>query len=187
MKKIILLFVLTATIIACQKNKNQEIKDNKVVWAETAQTILPLDRDTSWSEADWNAAYKYDKKQLFTSVTKAVLSGKLQAYASYPGTPFTVKEFDHFLVGWDSTNQVEDVNNPGVFISAPLKTEITPEEISQLRFHEKIEWDTVSYSLIRKVSYISFYTYRYNFNEVTNTLNVIGYKKLFDVKLNNEL
>ncbi|MGZ6519889.1 MAG: hypothetical protein ACXVED_20065, partial [Bacteroidia bacterium] len=94
---------------------------------------------------------------------------------------FSAKEFENLMVSWDSTAQVEDPNNPGVFISAPTKNEITAESISQLKFDEKIELDTVSYTLIKKVLGITFFTYKRDFDG-----NILGYKKLFDVRFDEK-
>ena len=179
MKKIAILFILTA-IIACNKSTNQETTNNKVLWAENVQSIVPLVRDTTWNEVDWDAAYKYDKEKIFSSITHAILSGKLKAYTDYPNSALTVKEFNNILVQWDSTFVVEDPNNPGTMISAPVKFEVKSEDITQLKFNEKVELDTVSYSLSKKVSYITFFANKYN--EVGD---ILGVKKIFDVKLND--
>src|ERR1035437_7862521 len=113
MKKTAILLLFTS-IVACNKNTNQETKKSKVLWAETVQSSVPLVRDTLWNEADWKAAYKYDKEKIFSSTTHAVLAGKLKAYSDYPGKELTLKEFNNILVSWDSTHLTEDANNPGV-------------------------------------------------------------------------
>src|ERR1035437_5526791 len=128
MKKTAILFVLTA-IIACNKNNNQETKNNKILWAENVQSIVPLVKDSSWNEADWNAIYKYDKEKIFSSITHAVLSGKLKAYADYPNKEITVTGFNNILVKWDSTNVVADPKHPGYMISAPIKKELKSGDI----------------------------------------------------------
>lgn len=179
MKKTAILLLFTA-LVACNKNTNQETKNNKVLWAETVQSSVPLVKDSAWNKTDWNAVYKYDKEKIYTSITHGVLSGKLKAYDNYPGKELTLKEFNNILVKWDSTNQVEDPNNPGKIITAPIKFEITSEDIIQLIFNEKIELDTVSYSLNKKVSSVTFIT-----NKYTETGEIIGKRKIFEVKLND--
>lgn len=179
MKKIAILLV-SAALLGCNKNTNQETKNTKVLWAETVQSNVSLVRDSLWDEADWNAINKYDKEKIFSSITQAVLSGKLKAYFDYPSSELTIKEFNNILVQWDSTNQMEDPKNPGTMITAPMKMELTSDDIVQLRFNEKIELDTISYTLNKKVSFITFLTYK-----TANTGEILGLKYLFDVKLND--
>lgn len=169
--KIVILLLFTA-IVACNKNTNQETKNNEVLWAENVQTILPMEPDTTdpyWSE----------KEKIFSSIVPAVLSGKLKAYANYPSPPLTLKEFNNILVKWDTT-QVENPANPGVFFTVPVKIELTSDRITGIKFNEKIELDTISFSISQKVSYITFLTYKEN-----ETGEIMGNKKLFDVKLND--
>lgn len=178
MKKAIILLLFTA-LVACNKNINQETSNTKVLWAENVQSTVPMERDTLWTKEDWKAVYNYDKEKIFTTITNAVLSGKLKAYIDYPGTAYSVNEFNTILANWDSTNYAEDVNNPGTMISSPVKMEIKPDDIIQLKFNEKIELDTVSYTLSKKVSFVTFVSYKYD-----NVGEILGLKKLFDVKLN---
>lgn len=179
MKKTTILFVLAA-LVACNQNPNQETKNTKVLWAENAKSILPMEADTSWSIEVW-IADSIQKEKIFSSITHAVLSGKLKAYADYPNKEFTVQEFKNTLVKWDSSVVVEDPNNSGVMINAPLLIEVTPDNIVQINFNEKIEFDTLSYTINKKVSIVSFFSYKYNANWELCKDN----KKVFDVKLNN--
>lgn len=160
MKQITILLLFT-TLVACNKNAKQDISNTKVVWAENVQSIVPMERDTLWTKEEWDAVYKYDKEKIFKSITNAVLSGKLKAYADYPGTPYTVIEVSNLL--------------------APDKKEVTSKDVVQLKFNEKIELDTVSYTLSNKVSYITFLSKKYNEDG-----ELLGLKKLFDVKLNED-
>lgn len=179
MKKTILL--LFTALFACKQYTNAQVtKNNKVLWAAKAQSTLPLVRDTLWNAADWNATYKYDKARIFTSVTRAVTSGKLKAFYDYPDGELTLKEFNNILVQWDSTNQIEDPKNPGSMITSALKKELKSDDIVQLKFNEKIELDTVSYVLNKKVSTVAFFTYKYD----ETGEKVLGLKKIFDVKFN---
>ncbi|OFY87548.1 MAG: hypothetical protein A3F72_20940 [Bacteroidetes bacterium RIFCSPLOWO2_12_FULL_35_15] len=178
MKKITIL-LLFISLLACNKNTKEETSNTKVLWAENVQSTVPMERNTLWTKEDWETVYNYDKEKIFTSITNAVLSGKLKAYIDYPGTAFSVKEFENILVQWDSA-QVEDINNLGTFINASVKSEITSDDIVQLKFNEKIELDTVSYTLNKKVSFVTFVSYKYD-----NVGEILGLKKLFDVKLND--
>ena len=73
---------------------------------------------------------------LFDVLKCAVLEGDLTAFAN-PAlddeftTPMTKDEVRSLLISWDSTHQVENVNDPGNFITVPLKTEITSSRVYQ--------------------------------------------------------
>ena len=49
---------------------------------------------------------------------------------------FTKSEIEALLVQWDSTHQTEDANNPGQMITAPMKNEITSENITKYELKE---------------------------------------------------
>jgi gliding motility associated protien GldN len=73
---------------------------------------------------------------LFDVIKCALLNADLTAYANPIfddefTVPMTKAEVSKVLVSWDSTNMIEDVNNPGTMINAPLKTEITAKSIRQ--------------------------------------------------------
>lgn len=206
MKKTTILLIFTA-LLACNKNTNAQVtKNNKVLWAENVQSIVPLYRDTAGfgnrSKKErlisigslfnpsqiWDAAFKYDIEKIFTSVTHAVLSGKLKAYTDYP-TPdreLTLKEFNNILVKWDTIDTPMTAYDPNggsgeIPIGTPIKDELRPDEITQLKFNETIEFDTVSCTLSKKVSTITFYTY-----EITERGEQIGNdKEIFYIKLND--
>lgn len=172
---------MLAALIACNKNTKQETQNTKVLWAENLQSVVPMERDPLWTEDEWKAVYKYDKEKIFSSITNAVLAGKLKAYADYPGTAYTVSEFKNILVQFDTANVV-DPNNPGNITISPVKRGLTSADIVQLRFNEKITLDTALFILSNQVSYITFLSKKYN--EVGELL---GLKKLFDVKLNEAM
>lgn len=73
---------------------------------------------------------------LFDVLKCALLEGDLTAFAN-PAfddefkNPMTKIEIQKVLVSWDSTHQIEDINNPGTFIISPLKIEITASNIRQ--------------------------------------------------------
>jgi hypothetical protein len=61
---------------------------------------------------------------LLLTLKAASLSGLLRPYKSNDlSSPMSKFYMETMYVSWDSTNQVEDPNNPGTFILAPLKTE----------------------------------------------------------------
>ena len=177
------LIILCATLIACNKTNNTstENKSHNVVWAEKVKTVLPLEKDSLTNIpylVEWN---KYDKKTIFESLTNAVLKGKLKAYCNYPDCPLTIEQFKNTLDFWDSTNYVEDENNPGTMMSIPIHERITAEDIVQVRFDEHIEFDTTNYTFNNKISVVEFLIEK----KTIETGEVIGLKYLFGVKLDD--
>ncbi len=181
MKKLTFI-VLCATMIACNKSAttNSDATSNGVLWASNVETLLPMVQDTLWSKENWDEVYKYDKKAIFESMTKAVLAGKLKAYTSYPAGELSINDFKNRIEKWDSTHMAEDPNNPGTMLSAPMLLKFQAEDIAQMRFNESMELDTVNYTLNKKVSFVTFNTYK-----LTDDGQIIGLYKLFDVKLND--
>jgi gliding motility associated protien GldN len=78
---------------------------------------------------------------LFDILKCAILEGELTAFAN-PAfddefqSPMTKEEVQKLLVSWDSTNMIENVNDPGNMINVPLKYEITSQDIIQYRIKE---------------------------------------------------
>jgi len=181
MKKLTFI-VLCATIIACNKSTttNSDATSNGVLWASNVETLLPMVQDTLWSKENWDEVYKYNKKTIFESMTKAVLAGKLKAFTAYPAGELSINDFKNRIEKWDSTHMAEDPNNPGTMLSAPLLMKVIADDIVQMRFNESMELDTVNYTLNKKVSFVTFNTYK-----LTEDGQIMGMYKLFDVKLND--
>ncbi len=115
--------------------------------------------DVMWSKRVWrvidlrekmNFALYYpdeiilDRKSLFTLIKDAAQKdGTITAFNN-PLTDdefrfdMTKSEIEGLLVAWDSSNQAEDPNNPGTYISAPLKKEITTDKI--WKYWVKEDW-----------------------------------------------
>lgn len=115
------------------------------------QTAYVREADMMWSRRIWRVIDLREKmnlplyypleptlclQSLFDVLKTAILKDELKAYAN----PVFDDEFTHemtkeevskLLVSWDSTHQVEDVNNPGVFITEPLKSEIRAGNVCQ--------------------------------------------------------
>ena len=181
MKKVLITIGCIA-LVACSKNTNDNQQSaNTVVWAETEESYLPMVQDSMWSKEEWDKAYKVDKEKIFKSVVGAVLKGKLKAYGWYPEKEMSVESFQNVLVHWDSTHQVEDANNPGVMITAPIKVTVTHDDISEIRMDERMEFDTLTNTLIKKVNVLQFIGFKYDQNG-----RILGKKKFFDVKLGND-
>ena len=183
MKKIIFLLAISSIAACTSKTEVKEEKsNNSLLWSESIQTVMPIEKDTAWENTNFtNIDAKFDSHVIFSSLTAAVTSGKLKAYRNYPNEQLSIAEVNHLLVSWDSTATAEDPNHPGTMVSAPMRFELNELSVPQLNFHEKIELDTVSYTLRKKVSYVSIYIYK-----ITETGVTVGIKKLMDVKLNDE-
>jgi hypothetical protein len=70
-----------------------------------------------------------------TFLKNGSLSGELHAYPDCNlSKPMWKMQIENTYSNWDSTNQVEDPNNPGVFILAPLKYE---GQVKTLLLYEK--------------------------------------------------
>ena len=115
------------------------------------QQAYVRDADMMWSKRVWRVIDLREKmnhtlyypleptvclKSLFDVFKTAIMEGSLKAYANPVfddefTTEMTKDEVNRLLVSWDSTHQTEDVNNPGEYITVPVKTEITAGNICQ--------------------------------------------------------
>lgn len=180
MKKTALLIIISS-LVACNNKTSEDPKSNNLLLAENVWSTLPLETETVWEKSDLtNAANKFDREKLIGSITGALLTGKLKAYTNYPNQELSLKEIENILVSWDSTNVTEDPLKPGTMTISPIKYELSAMSFPYLKFNEKIELDTLTYSISKKVSYATLYIYK-----STETGETVGIKKLFDVKFND--
>lgn len=75
-----------------------------------------------------------NRSSLFDVLKKALLNGSIYAYGNALfDDEFKVRmslvEINGLFIQWDSTNQQEDPNNPGTYILAPIKTELTSKDV----------------------------------------------------------
>lgn len=123
--------------------------------------VCVREADVMWSKRVWrvidlreklNLPIYYPEEptvclmSLFDVLKCALLTDNLQAYSNPIfddefTMPMTKMEAQNLLVTWDSANQVEDVNNPGQFITVPLKKEINSVNIRQYWIKEDWYFD----------------------------------------------
>jgi gliding motility associated protien GldN len=128
---------------------------DQVYMRENTRTRKPIpytylrEADVMWSKRVWrtldlrekfNHPLYYpeirinDRRSLFDVIKDALLAGQITAFDNPAmDDEFKVKMSKAAIEGtftsWDSTNQTEDPNNPGTFILAPLKTELTSNNV----------------------------------------------------------
>jgi gliding motility associated protien GldN len=115
------------------------------------QTAYVRDADMMWSKRVWRVIdlrekmnqplyYPLEPTQclmsLFDVLKTAILQGDLKAFANPIfddefTSEMTKEEVGKMIVSWDSTHQVENVDNPGEMIMKPMKKELTAGNISQ--------------------------------------------------------
>lgn len=158
MKTIKLVLVAVVMILAYGKTEAQVLDPNfpdQVFLKENTRTRKPIpytylrEADVMWSKRVWrtldlrekfNHPLYYpetrinDRRSLYDVIKDALLAGEVNAFDNPAlDDEFKVKmtkaQVEDVFVQWDSTNQVEDPNNPGTYILAPLKIELTSNNI----------------------------------------------------------
>lgn len=152
------LIFLILLLAGAQSLQAQDVKDpkspcnmNRSSRPFPMQTVYLREADMMWTKRVWRVIdvrekmnqplyYPLEPTQclmsLFDVLKTAVLKGGLKAYANPVfddefTSEMTNEEVSKMLVSWDSTHQVENVNNPGEMIAAPLKKELTAGNVSQ--------------------------------------------------------
>jgi gliding motility associated protien GldN len=115
------------------------------------ETTYVREADMMWSKRIWRVVDLREKlnqplyypieptvcmRSLFDVLKSAILNKELKAYSNPVfDDEFTREmsqdEVSQLLVSWDSTHQTEDVNNPGQYITVPVKSEINAGSICQ--------------------------------------------------------
>lgn len=158
MKTMKFILVAVVAFLAFGEVRAQVLDPNfpdQVYLRENTRTRKPIpytylrEADVMWSKRVWrtidlrekfNHPLYYpesrinDRRSLFDVLRDALEAGQINAFDNPAmDDEFKVKmtkaQIEDLFVQWDSTNQVEDPNNPGTFILAPIKNELTSNNI----------------------------------------------------------
>lgn len=165
----VLFFSLTSNLLQAQCAPKATVKDppfdpcksNRIARPFPMRNVYVREADVMWSKRVWrvidlreklNLPLYYPEQptvclmSLFDVLKCALLNDNLQAFSNPIfddefTMPMTKEEVGKLLVSWDSTHQTEDVNNPGTFLTMPMKTEITASNIRQYWIKEDWYFD----------------------------------------------
>lgn len=150
--------------------------------------------DLMWSKRTWRVIdlreklnlplyYPMDPSpcsiSLFDVLKSAALTGGLKVYTNPVfddefTKEMTSDEVQQLLVSWDSTNQAEDVNNPGQYLTVPIKKEIKAQNICQYWIKE--DWFFDKQRSVMEVRIIGICPL---VQKLSESGDVIGVKPLF--------
>lgn len=167
---------------------------NRIARPFPMRTAYVREADVMWSKRVWrvidlreklNLPIYYPEEptvclmSLFDVLKCALLMDNLQAFANPIfddefTMPMTKDEVKSLLVSWDSTNQVEDAENPGQYINVPLKKEIIASSIRQYWIKEDWYFDKQRSVMEARIVGICPLT-----EKVSEGGEVIGVKPLF--------
>jgi gliding motility associated protien GldN len=110
------------------------LREADVMWSKRIWRVIDL-REKINHPLYYPTSPILDRKSLFDAIKDAILvNGTIIAFNN-PALDdefkleMTKSEVEALLIQWDSTNEVEDPNNPGVMIKAPIKTETTTDKV----------------------------------------------------------
>jgi len=110
------------------------LREADVMWSRRIWRVIDL-REKINQPLYYPTSPILDRKSLFDAIKDAILiNGTIVAFNN-PALDdefkleMTKSEVEALLVQWDSTNEVEDPNNPGVMIKAPIKNETTTDKV----------------------------------------------------------
>jgi len=110
------------------------LREADVMWSRRIWRVIDL-REKINQPLYYPTSPILDRKSLFDAIKDAILiDGTIIAFNN-PALDdefkleMTKSEVEALLVQWDSTNEVEDPNNPGVMIKAPIKNETTTDKV----------------------------------------------------------
>ncbi len=118
------------------------LREADVMWAKRIWRVIDL-REKLNQPLYYPTTPILNRKSLFDVMKDEILAGNLIAFNN-PALDdefrleMTIAEVNQVLVSWDSTNQVEDPNDPGVLIDAPIKMETTSDLV--WKYWVKEDW-----------------------------------------------
>jgi gliding motility associated protien GldN len=154
------------------------LREANVMWSKRIWRVIDL-REKMNLALYYPMETQFCLQSLFDVLKCAVLEGDLKAFANPVfddefSSPMTRSEISSLLVSWDSTHQSEDVNDPGNYISTPLKKEITSAGIRQYWIKE--DWFFDGERSVMEVRIIGICPLS---EKVSESGEVIGVKPLF--------
>jgi gliding motility associated protien GldN len=121
-----------------------------------------------------------DRRSLFDVIKDALLDGSITAFDN-PAmddefkVTMSLASVKNVFVQWDSTNQVEDPNNPGTFVLAPIKTELNSNNVKA--YWVKEDWFFDKQRSVMDVRILGLCPLKEKADPSTG--EVIGYSALF--------
>jgi gliding motility associated protien GldN len=121
-----------------------------------------------------------DRRSLFDVIKDALLAGEITAFDNPVfDDEFKVKmskaAIEATFVQWDSTAQTEDPNNPGVMISAPVKTDLNSNNVKA--YWMKEDWFFDKQRSVMDVRILGLCPMREKADPATG--EILGYLPLF--------